>query len=76
MKDLTLNSVPETYEETCQSGHCSGFPVAWGDWGEDAKWVKSLISVITNEFGSITDVCEVCEDIMKGSGEFNEFNNW
>jgi len=67
---------PETYTENCQSGSCEGFQVAWGDWGEDAKWVKNLIPVTTNERGATTAVCEVCEDVMKGSGEFNEFNSW
>ena len=71
-----MTTDPETFTENCQSGFCEGFQVAWGDWGEDAKWVKSLIAVITNEFGDTTDVCEVCEDAMKGSGEYNEFNNW
>ena len=71
-----MTTDPETFTENCQSGFCEGFQVAWGDWGSDAKWVKSLISVNLDEFGNTLHVCEVCEDAMKGSGEYNEFNNW
>ena len=71
-----MTTDPETFTETCESSFCEGFEVAWGDWGSDAKWVKSLIPVILNDFGTTLHVCEVCEDAMKGDGEYNEFNNW
>ena len=71
-----MTTKPETFTEYCSHDSCAGFEVAWDDFGENAKWVRTLIAVITNEFGTTTDVCEVCEDTMKGSGEYNEFNNW
>jgi hypothetical protein len=68
---------PETYTETCQSGFCEGFEVPLGDCGMNPKWVQRLVSVITDELGTTwDDLCVNCEDAIRGSGEYNEFNNW